>query len=57
MSDNIKWDKVIEAIHGYCVYRDMHEVCYFCDNKCKQPYTRWSGLMPPTEYCDLYEED
>ena len=33
----------------------IHPVCRDCRKPCKQPYSFWSGQLPPWEYCEHYE--
>lgn len=51
------WDKTLHAMRMYLGAIDVHEVCYFCRKDCKQPFTRWSGQMPPNIYCEDYDGD
>ena len=36
---------------------NIHYVCLMCKHPCKQPYSFWSDTMPPTEFCEKFEED
>ena len=47
---------LIERMRDYCILHNIHEVCLTCRKACVQPYTRWSGCMPPDEYCEDFEE-
>ena len=33
----------------------IHPVCQSCKKPCKQPWSFWSGQLPPWEYCEQYE--
>ena len=32
----------------------IHPVCRSCKKSCKQPWSFWSGQLPPWEYCPDY---
>ena len=54
--DDGYYDRLIEAIRDWCREHNFHEVCFDCQEECKEPYTPWSGQMPPTIYCNCYKE-
>jgi len=48
---------IVQLEEDYCRRCDIHVCCLYCENPCKQEYSRWSGCMPPTEYCEMHRED
>lgn len=57
MNEKINWSKIQEAVEGFCKLRDIHTICYFCSEFCKNKYTYWSGQMPPNIYCGDYKDE
>ena len=49
------YDRLIEAIRNWCRENNFHEVCFECEKKCIEPYSPWSGQMPPLIFCEDYK--
>ena len=45
-----------DSMEHYCRSCKIHEVCLTCALLCKDVWRRWSGTMPPSEYCESYVE-
>jgi len=51
------YERLMEAVREWCIKNDIHEVCFYCKENCKQQYTHWSGCMPPEIYCDKFKDE
>lgn len=50
------FNRLIEAIRDYCINVNIHTACFHCKKECSNEYTRWSGQMPFSEYCENYDQ-